>query len=35
VLERLHDAMRTFGIHHVTVQLERREMFDRELHLHS
>lgn len=34
VLEHAHDAMRLFGIQHVTVQLERREMFDRELHLH-
>ena len=34
VLEHVHDAMRLFGIQHVTVQLERREMFDRELHLH-
>ena len=23
-----------FGIQHVTVQLERREMYERELHLH-
>ena len=35
VLEHVHDAMRLFGIHHVTVQLERREMFDREGHLHG
>jgi cobalt-zinc-cadmium efflux system protein len=34
VLEHVHDAMRLFGIQHVTVQLERREMYDRELHLH-
>jgi cobalt-zinc-cadmium efflux system protein len=34
VLEHVHDAMRLFGIQHVTVQLEREEMFDRELHLH-
>ncbi len=34
VLEHVHDAMRLFGIQHVTVQLERQEMFDRELHLH-
>jgi cobalt-zinc-cadmium efflux system protein len=34
VLEHVHDAMRLFGIGHVTVQLERREMFERELHLH-
>ena len=35
VLEHVHDAMRLFGIHHVTVQLERREMFERERHLHA
>jgi cobalt-zinc-cadmium efflux system protein len=34
VLEHVHDAMRLFGIGHVTVQLERREMYDRETHLH-
>jgi cobalt-zinc-cadmium efflux system protein len=34
VLEHVHDAMLLFGIHHVTVQLERREMYERELHLH-
>lgn len=34
VLEHVHDAMRLFGIQHVTVQLERREMYERELHLH-
>ena len=34
VLEHVHDAMRLFGIEHVTMQLERREMFDRERHLH-
>lgn len=34
VLEHVHDALRLFGIQHVTVQLERREMYDRELHLH-
>ena len=34
VLEHVHDAMRLFGIDHVTVQLERREMYERELHLH-
>jgi cobalt-zinc-cadmium efflux system protein len=34
VLEHVHDAMRLFGIGHVTVQLERREMYERELHLH-
>ena len=35
VLEHVHDAMRLFGIDHVTVQLERREMFERERHLHD
>ena len=35
VLQHVHDAMRLFGIDHVTVQLERREMNDRELHLHE
>ena len=35
VLEHVHDAMRLFGIQHVTVQLERREMYDREIHLHA
>ncbi|MFL5582972.1 MAG: cation diffusion facilitator family transporter [Gemmatimonadaceae bacterium] len=34
VLEHVHDAMRLFGIGHVTVQLERREMYEREAHLH-
>jgi cobalt-zinc-cadmium efflux system protein len=34
VLEHVHDAMRLFGIEHVTVQLEREEMFERERHLH-
>ena len=34
VLEHVHDALRLFGISHVTVQLERREMYDREWHLH-
>ena len=29
------DAMRLFGIQHVTVQLERREMYEREDHLHA
>jgi cobalt-zinc-cadmium efflux system protein len=33
-LERLHDAMGEMGIHHVTIQLERREMYEREAHLH-
>jgi cobalt-zinc-cadmium efflux system protein len=35
VLEHIHDAMRLFGIQHVTVQLERNEMLDRERHLHA
>jgi len=34
VLERLHDAMGAMGLHHVTIQLERREMYEREAHLH-
>jgi cobalt-zinc-cadmium efflux system protein len=34
VLELAHDAMQELGIHHVTVQLERCEMYERELHLH-
>jgi cobalt-zinc-cadmium efflux system protein len=34
VLEEAHDRMRDMGVHHVTLQLERREMYDRELHLH-
>lgn len=33
-LEHVHDAMRLFGIQHVTVQIERREMHGREGHLH-
>ncbi|HEY1952060.1 MAG TPA: cation diffusion facilitator family transporter [Gemmatimonadaceae bacterium] len=35
VLEHIHDAMRLFGIEHVTIQLERNEMLDREEHLHA
>ncbi|HEX6629658.1 MAG TPA: cation diffusion facilitator family transporter [Gemmatimonadaceae bacterium] len=35
VLEHVLDAMRLFGIDHVTVQLERREMYERERHLHD
>jgi cobalt-zinc-cadmium efflux system protein len=35
VLEHIHDAMRLFGIEHVTIQLERREMAEREQHLHQ
>ena len=34
VLERAHDLLGTMGIHHVTMQIERREMFERERHLH-
>lgn len=34
VLERACDLMGHMGIHHVTVQIERREMFEREQHLH-
>ena len=35
VLEHIHDAMRLFGIGHVTAQLERSEMYSRETHLHA
>lgn len=35
VLEHIHDAMRLFGIQHVTIQLERDEMLERERHLHA
>jgi cobalt-zinc-cadmium efflux system protein len=35
VLEHIHDAMRLFGIEHVTIQLERDERHDRERHLHA
>ena len=34
VLERACDLMGQMGIHHITVQIERREMFERERHLH-
>ncbi len=34
-LEHVHDAMRLFGIQHVTIQMERREMEGREEHLHA
>jgi cobalt-zinc-cadmium efflux system protein len=34
VLEHVHSAMRLFGIEHVTVQLERREMAEHERHSH-
>ncbi len=33
-LEEIQDAMAALGIHHVTVQLERSEMSEREAHLH-
>ncbi|HEV7839652.1 MAG TPA: cation diffusion facilitator family transporter [Gemmatimonadaceae bacterium] len=35
VLEHIHDAMRLFGIQHVTIQLEKDDMLDRERHLHA
>ncbi|MGI8498064.1 MAG: cation diffusion facilitator family transporter [Gemmatimonadaceae bacterium] len=35
VLEHVHDAMQLFGIQHVTIQLERQEMYEREVHLHA
>ena len=34
VLEHAHDVLQEMGIQHVTVQLERTEMYERELHLH-
>jgi cobalt-zinc-cadmium efflux system protein len=34
VLEQAHDLLASLGIHHVTLQLERQEMTDREAHLH-
>jgi cobalt-zinc-cadmium efflux system protein len=34
VLEHVHDAMRIFGIGHVTVQIEQSDMADREAHAH-
>ncbi|HEX6576072.1 MAG TPA: cation diffusion facilitator family transporter [Gemmatimonadaceae bacterium] len=34
VLEHVHDAMRLFGIGHVTVQIEQADMADREAHAH-
>jgi cobalt-zinc-cadmium efflux system protein len=34
VLEHVHDAMRLFGIDHVTIQLEREAMLQREAHVH-
>jgi cobalt-zinc-cadmium efflux system protein len=35
VLGHVHDAMQLFGIQHVTIQLERDDMLDRERHLHA
>ncbi len=35
VLEHALDAMRLFGINHVTIQLEKQEMYEREMHLHA
>jgi cobalt-zinc-cadmium efflux system protein len=35
VLGHVHDAMRLFGIQHVTIQLEKDDMLDRERHLHA
>ena len=35
VLEHCHDALVLFGITHVTLQLERKEMYEREEHLHA
>lgn len=35
VLEHCHDAMKEFGINHVTIQLERVEMRDKEGHVHA
>jgi cobalt-zinc-cadmium efflux system protein len=34
VLERAHEMLQDMGIHHVTVQLECQNMFEREVHLH-
>ncbi len=34
VLEQAHDCLLEMGIQHVTIQLERQEMSERELHLH-
>ena len=34
VLERACDLMQGMGIHHITIQIERREMAEREAHLH-
>ena len=35
VLEHIHDAMSLFGIGHITVQLEKTEMYSRETHVHA
>jgi cobalt-zinc-cadmium efflux system protein len=35
VLEHVHDAMRLFGIQHVTIQLEKSDMYERETHFQS
>jgi cobalt-zinc-cadmium efflux system protein len=35
VLEHVHDAMLLFGIQHVTIQMERKEMGERERHIHA
>jgi cobalt-zinc-cadmium efflux system protein len=35
VLGHIHDAMQLFGIQHVTIQLEKDDMLDRERHLHA
>ena len=34
VLERAHDVLTEMGIQHCTIQIERQEMFERELHRH-
>jgi Co/Zn/Cd efflux system component len=34
VLERACDLLGQMGIHHITIQIEQREMFERETHLH-
>ncbi len=35
VLEHIHDAMALFGIQHLTIQMERQEMFEKEGHRHA
>jgi cobalt-zinc-cadmium efflux system protein len=35
VLEHIHDAMALFGIEHLTIQMERQEMFEKEGHRHA